>query len=229
MKLAIGILAFLNLALGAWIYTHGAERVHAPRPVHPELLRIVGTPTAAPPRPPIRPAPAPPAPQPPASPAPVPATRPLKKAVFERATLAARGVCVRLGPLASPAAALRLLQRLKLPGRWVEGPGSPAYRLYLPIGRPWPPAARLAAAGVRGAYVTHGPSGGEVLSLGVFVERSAARRERLILRAHGIDPSLAAFGAPGPFYAEIRSAIPRVAFGKRLGAVGPHRCPAPQG
>lgn len=247
MKILATLLLFANLALGLWNYTHGPARPATPRPIHPERLQVVSAATlkAAPALPPVKPTPetpgadvnpgaanmkpkasgAPPVSKPRSAPA--ASAQSFKKTAFT-APVTARphrhAQCWDLGPVGRHAAAAALLGRLHLPGRVVRHPGPPAYRLYLPAGTPWPATAALHKLGIKGAYVTHGPSGGAVLSLGVFLREAAARRELRALRAHHVAARIGPFGAPARYYAEVHLSSPSGAFWKRLGAVGHAPC-----
>lgn len=234
MRILAALLLFANLALGLWNYTHRPVPPTVPRPVHPERLQVVsaGSSQAMPAPPLIKPVPeappvkvvpkaatAPPAPQ-------KPAPAPFKKTAFTAAVAAAPGSsgrCWNLGPMGQQAAAA-LLKRLHRPGRIVQHPGPPAYRLYLPAGAPWPAAAALHKLGIVGAYVTHGPSGGAVLSLGVFLRKTAALRERQALHAHHVEARLGPFGAPARYYVEMNLSSVSPAFWRRLGSVGHAPC-----
>ena len=154
-------------------------------------------------------------------------SRPFKKTAFMApvtVTPKRQARCWALGPLGQQAAATTLLGRLHLSGRIVRHPGPPAYRLYLPAGTRWPAATVLHRLGIKGAYVTHGPSGGAVLSLGVFLRQGAAARELQALRAHHLAARLGPFGAPARYYAEVHLSSPSRSFWKRLGAVGHAPC-----
>ncbi len=229
MRALAALLLFANLALGLWNYTHRPAAPTTPRPVHPERLQVVSAGA-------LKGAPAPrlakPAPEASAAkgapPAPLskPAPAPLKKTTFTAPVAAAsgaRGQCWDLGPIGQQAAAT-LLARLHRPGRVVRHPGPPAYRLYLPAGTPWPAAAALHKLGIAGAYVTHGPSGGAVLSLGVFLRQTAAQRERQVLRTHHVDARVGPFGAPARYYVEVKLSSVPAGFWKRLGSVGHTPC-----
>ncbi|MHB1514041.1 MAG: hypothetical protein ACYCTF_03125 [Acidiferrobacter sp.] len=232
MRILAALLLFANLALGLWNYTHRPVPPAVPRPVHPERLQVVSaeslqaTPAPrlikpVPEAPSAKVAPAPPAPQ-------KPAPAPFKKTAFTAAVAAApgsRGQCWNLGPMGRQAAAA-LLKRLHRPGRIVRHPGPPAYRLYLPAGAPWPSAATLHKLGIVGAYVTHGPSGGAVLSLGVFLRKTAALRERQVLYAHHVDAHLGPFGAPARYDVEMNLSSVSPAFWRQLGSVGHTPCGA---
>ncbi len=247
MKALAALLLFANLALGLWNYTHGPARPAIPRPIHPERLQVVSAATlkAAPAQPPANPAAQAPGAEanpgaangggkaartPPVSkPEPAAATpaRPFKKTAFTApvtVTTTRPAQCWDLGPLRQHAAAAALLGRLHLPGRIVRRPGPPAYRLYLPAGTPWPARPVLHELGIRGAYVTHAPSGGAVLSLGVFLRETAAARELRALRAHHVAARLGPFGAPARYYAEVHLASASAGFWKRLGPVGHAPC-----
>lgn len=233
MKIVVGLLLFANLALGLWNYTHGAVPHPLPRPIHPGRLRVVSRPAAAatagtpkvapvPPSAPLRAVPAPPGASRPR------AASPLKKAAFTTpgrtipATPARQ--CWELGPVRRRASAAALLRRSGVRGRVVSHPGPPAYRVYVPAGPPWPSAGALRGLGVAGAYVTHGPAGGEVLSLGVFLQKKAALQELQVLQAHRVAARMGPFGAPPRYYAEIR--LPAASRGpfKKLTGIGYRRC-----
>lgn len=210
MKMMAGLLLFANLALALWNYTHEAMFHPLPHPIHPGRLQVVSAPAAsatgaASKPPPVRPPTAPPA----AMPAPSEAGRsvvasPLKKTAFTTSRRAApAGECWDLGPVGRRTSAIALLRRLGVRGRVVSHPGPPAYRVYLPAGPSWPSAHALRRLGVAGAYVTRGPVGGEVLSLGVFLQKKAAMRELRMLHAHRIAVRVGPFGAPPHYYAEI--------------------------
>lgn len=250
MKFLVGFLLFLNLALGLWNYTHGPAPVHIPRPIHPERLGVVvaSLPEASPARP-LAPMPAMPIPSlglpanPPVPPktaappqaapkgGPPAAAHPLKKIAFTKAQAArspAVSQCWDLGPVAQPAAAAAFLRRAGLRGRVVSRMGPPAYRIYLPAGAAWPDAARLRRLGVSGAYVTHGPAGGEVLSLGVFLSKGAAARELRTLRAHRLAALIGPFAVAARYYAEIRGPSGPQALWKRLAGIGHRPCAGPR-
>ncbi len=223
MKGLVGVLLFANLALGLWNYTHEVVARPLPRPIHPRRLGIVRAPAAqaaapapkaAPTRPPraqlgVMPAPLEAAP-------PVVAS-PLKKTAFATrahvAPAAQARQCWDLGPVGHRALAVALARRTGGGGRVVSRPGPPAYRVYLPAGPSWPSAVALRGLGVAGAYVTHGPAGGEVLSLGVFLQKKAAMRELRMLQAHHVAARMGPFGAPPHYYVEIHL---RVAASRRL-------------
>ena len=235
MKALVGVLLFANLALGLWNYTHQVVGRPRPRAIHPGRLRVVRAPAAS------TAAPAPTA-APPRSPrahlgavsapleaSPPVAESPLKKTAFatpaHSAPKAHARQCWDLGPVDHRALAVALLRRTGVRGRVVSHPGPPAYRVYVPAGPAWPSADALQGLGVAGAYVTHGPAGGEVLSLGVFLQKKAALRELRILHAHRIAARMGPFGAPPHYYAEIhlRVAASRKLF-KTLTGVRHRRC-----
>ncbi len=243
MKIVAMLLLFANLALGLWNYTHRPVPPTIPRPVHPARLQVVpaGTLKAAPAPPSGKPVPQLPLPKaakagpqaaadslaqktlapPPASPT------AFKKTVFTAhapMTAGRRGQCWKLGPMGQRATAAALLARLHRPGRVLRRPGPPAYRLYLPAGTAWPVASALHKLGVVGAYVTHGPSGGAVLSLGVFLSKTAAVHEWRTLHAHHVPARIGPFGAPARYYAEVHLSSPSSVFWKRLGSVGHASC-----
>ena len=235
MKIVVGLLLFANLALGLWNYTHGAVPHPLPRPIHPGRLRVVSRPAAAatagtpkvapvPPSAPLRAVPAPPGASRPR------AASPLKKAAFTTpgrtipATPARQ--CWELGPVRRRASAAALLRRSGVRGRVVSHPGPPAYRVYVPAGPPWPSAGALRRLGVAGAYVTHGPAGGEVLSLGVFLQKKAAMRELRMLHTHHIAARMGPFGAPSHYYVEIHLRAASRGLFKTLTGVRHRRCAA---
>jgi hypothetical protein len=241
MKILVGLLLFANLAAGFWNYTHALARHPLPRPIHPERLQVVsgsagpmaGTalkaapvPVPAPSRPPVaRPKALPP---PPASRQPPQVVSPLKKTAYTPTSHVAPAArtrqCWELGPVKRRKSAMALLHRTGVAGRVVSRLGRPAYRVYLPAGPAWPPAGALRRLGVVGAYVTHGPAGGEVLSLGVFLRKRAALLQLRALRAHHVAALMGPFGAPQRYYAQIRlSAAPRSLLNKLKG-VGHRRC-----
>jgi len=111
--------------------------------------------------------------------------------------------CWELGPLSDRPQALALLHRLHLKGIVFKRIGPAAYRVFLSVGPAWPTRKTLRRLGVKGAYTTHGPAGGEVLSLGVFLQKKAALREVGLLRKGGIHPRMAAFGAPDHYFARV--------------------------
>ncbi len=228
MKIVVGLLLFANLALGLWNYTHGAVPHPLPRPIHPARLRLVPAPaiSAAPVRPPGAPLGAMPAPSKAGPPGVASA---LKKTAFttprhNTAPTTHARPCWDLGPVRRRASAVALLRRSGVRGRVVSHPGPPAYRVYLPAGPSWPSADALRRLGVAGAYVTHGPAGGEVLSLGVFLQKKAALQELQVLQAHRVAARMGPFGAPPRYYAEIR--LPAASHGlfKKLTGVGHRRC-----
>ena len=234
MKTLVGVLLFANLALGLWNYTHQVVGRPLPHPIHPGRLRVVRAPAAS------AAAPAPKAalsrtPSAPLGAMPAPleagppvAASPLKKTAFatqaRTAPAAHSRQCWDLGPVGHRASAVALLRRTGVRGRVVSRPGPPAYRVYVPAGPPWPSAAVLQGLGVAGAYVTHGPAGGEVLSLGVFLQKKAAMRELRILHAHRIAARMGPFGAPPRYYVEIHLPIASRGLLKKLTGVGHRRC-----
>ncbi|MHB8255291.1 MAG: hypothetical protein ACYDEV_16780 [Acidiferrobacter sp.] len=243
MKALVLILLFLNVAFGLWEYERPVA-AGVPRPVHAERLRLVPrtavtTPPALKPPDPLvlapQALPAPPSSTPPpkapavatpgpARPAPAVATplKPVADLVSRAAAL--RAGCWQLGPFPGRAQALYLLHRLRLLGHVFSRVGAPAYRVFLPVAVPWPSAQILMHLGVRGAYVTHGPAGGEVLSLGVFVNRAAAITEFNHLRKGHLAVRMAPFGAPTHYYAKIHLARIPAGLWQRLGSVGHHVC-----
>ncbi len=196
MRFALLILAFANIGLGLWEVLHPETPVAPVR--HSARVRVVA------PRPKARPVP----------------KRPRPGAKAAPASL--RRVCWEIGPLATRRGAQDLLRRLRVKGR-VRVRARPAYRVFLPTGVRWPPAATLARFGVHGAYVTHGVRGGEVLSLGVFRVAHAARDEWRRLRAGGIPARISPFGAPS-YYDRVWLTSPSRAVWRSLGGVGHHLC-----
>ena len=77
--------------------------------------------------------------------------------------------------------------------------------------------------------MTHGPRGGEVLSLGVFLNHAAAIAELRRLRKDHLAVQIAPFGAPIRYYAEIHLAGSPTGLWQRLGSVGHHVCSAVHG
>lgn len=116
------------------------------------------------------------------------------------------------------------MRRLHVTGRVLTRLGPPAYRVFLPVGRPWPSAAALARVGVRGAYVAHGPTGSEVLSLGVFLKRQAALVEARYLQSRHLPVLIAPFGAPTHYYDRVRFTKVSAALWRKLGSVGHAVC-----
>ena len=236
MKALVGVLLFANLALGLWNYTHQVVARPLPHPIHPGRLRVVRAPAAstAAPAPKAAPSQTPSAPlgamPAPLEAAPPVAASPLKKTAFATQARSAPAAhsrqCWDLGPVGHRAAAVALLRRTGVRGRVVSRPGPPAYRVYVPAGPPWPSAAVLQGLGVAGAYVTHGPAGGEVLSLGVFLQKKAAMRELRMLHTHHIAARMGPFGAPSHYYIEIHLRAASRGLFKTLTGVRHRRCAA---
>lgn len=228
MKWWVGALLLANIGLALWDYGWAPPSAVAPRALHAARLRQV-VPGPRPPAP--APAPAITAPAP-AAHHPVKAKRPAKPLPGRPQPLvprkptpaAAQTACWRLGPVLQRARAVDLLRRLHISGRVFSLLGPPAYRVFLPVGVPWPSAAVLARAGVRGAYVTHGPTGAEVLSLGVFLKRAAAVAEARHLQSRHLPVLLAPFGAPTHYYDKVRLRDASAAFWRKLGPIGHTVC-----
>lgn len=238
MKWWVAVLLLGNIGLALWDYGWARPPVAAPSPLHAGRMRRVEpgvharTPSPAPvaPAPPVV-APAPRAAavhRPPKAQRPLksPGARPRPQGASKTASAAAQTTCWRLGPVLRRAEALGLLRRLHLSGRVFSRLGPPAYRVFLPVGAPWPSAAVLASDGVRGAYVTHGPTGAEVLSLGVFLKRAAALAEVRYLQSRRLAVLVAPFGAPTHYYDKVRLARVSVGFWRQLGLIR-HRVCAP--
>ena len=234
MKALVGVLLFANLALGLWNYTHQVVGRPLPRPIHPRRLQVVRAPAAstAAPAPKAAPSQTPRAPlgamAAPLEAGPSVVASPLKKTAFAThahiAPAAHSRQCWDLGPVGHRASAVALLRRTGMRGRVVSRPGPPAYRVYLPAGPSWPSSDALRGVGVAGAYVTHGPAGGEVLSLGVFLQKKAAMRELRMLHAHHIAARMGPFGAPPHYYAEIHLQAASRGLLKTLTGVQHRRC-----
>lgn len=231
MKGWVAVLLLANIGLALWDYGWARPPVAAPRPLHVGRMRRVEpglrarTPPPAPPV--VAPAPgAAAAPRPPKVQRPLtsPGARPRPPGASKTASAAAQTTCWRLGPVLQRAEALGLLRRLHLSGRVSRLLGPPAYRVFLPVGAPWPSAAVLAKAGVRGAYVTHGPTGAEVLSLGVFLRRAAARAWARSLQSRHLPVRLAPFGAPTHYYDKVRLVHVPAGFWGKLGPIGHSVC-----
>ncbi len=246
MKWLVAVLLLANIGLALWVYGREPSLPAAPHPLHAKLLRRVS--------PGKRPLTQAPAPIPiPAAPAPVPdagakhpakAGRPGKPLHAPQAGLppkplqrrprpqvlppavsaGAKTACWQLGPVLGRARAVRLLRRLHVPGRVVSRLGPPAYRVFLPVGAPWPSAAVLVRAGVRGAYVAHGPTGAEVLSLGVFLKHAAALAEARHLQSRHLAVLIAPFGAPTHYYDRVRLTRVSAALWRKLGPIGHTVC-----
>ena len=250
MKALILLLLLLNIGFGLWEYSHTQAPIGAPPPLHANRLRLaVGNATATP-LIPVAPAvkatnlkpttlkalpalaqtlkaaahqvsegrlPAMKAP----APIKVPLQTPLKSV---RRPVQPVSTCWQLGPVAKRDQAVQLMRRLHLTGRVLTVAGPPAYRVFLAATGPWPSAQVLAHLGVRGAYVTHGPTGGEVLSLGVFLEHDAAMRELRHLRKGHLAARIAPFGAPTHYYDKVHLTEVPAGFWHSLGSVGHHVC-----
>ncbi len=238
MKWWVAVLLLANIGLALWGYGWAPQPVAAPRPLHARRLQWV-VPGAQPLALPLAPAPAatglaaaPVAPVAPVAQRPPKARRPAPSArgrssppvVPKAAPAAAQTACWRLGPVLQRAQAVSLLRRLHLSGQVFSRLGPPAYRVFLPVGAPWPSAAVLVSDGVRGAYVTHGPTGAEVLSLGVFLKRAAALAEVRLLQSRHLAVRLAPFGAPTHYYDTVRLARVSVGFWRKLGPIGHAVC-----
>ncbi|WP_298134584.1 hypothetical protein [Acidiferrobacter sp.] len=241
MKILVGLLLFANLALGLWNYIYGPMRAHEPRLIHPQRLQVVPAQLAAAagPAPKAPTALSPPAPVSPVSPqahqapaiatptqpiaSPVKTVRPTRPVSIRPPVPLPARQCWDLGPVKRRAAATALLRHIGLYGRVVSHPGAPAYRVYLPVGTPWPSVAMLHRLGVVGAYVTHGPAGGEVLSLGVFLQKKAALQQLHTFRAHSIAARIGAFGAPIHYYAQTHATL-SAGLLKKLAGVGHRGC-----
>ncbi|MDA8362127.1 MAG: hypothetical protein M0Z44_09130 [Gammaproteobacteria bacterium] len=190
MKIAFLFLLLANAALGVWGYLHVSAGVIAPAPYHPGRLVRWQPPAAAvrPPAPAAAPATHPPAPAAKKPAQPKPAAAPVH--------------CWRFGPFATRARAVAFLGHQ--PGAvHVQAGHVTAYRVFLPVSMTWPDAVQLRADGVQGAYVTRGPRGGRVLSLGVFNNRAATRRYRGDLLRHGLRARQAALVSPAQYYADL--------------------------
>lgn len=234
MKALAGVLLLLNVGLGLWIAGHRTSEDQAPPPWHAQRLQAVpdrNLPSARKPlfshalaaRPPGRSVGR-------ALSGSSPPRTSLKRTSFAE-DVSARpsrelklGSCWELGPLATPRRGRTLLHRLHLKGRVVARMGPPAYRVFLPLGTPWPDAFALKRLGVQGAYTTHGPTGGEVLSLGVFLKKGAALREVRALRARQLLVHVAPFGAPSYYYDKVRLRTVSAAFWRRIGGVRHRPC-----
>lgn len=235
MKWWVAVLLLGNIGLALWDYGWARPPVAAPSPLHARRLQRV-PPGAQPLALPKVPVPAPTgtavAPAAPSAQRPPKAKGPAKSARGrsrpsvppKRAPAAAQTACWRLGPVLQRAQAVSLLRRLHLSGQVFSRLGPPAYRVFLPVGAPWPSVAVLASDGVRGAYVTHGPTGAEVLSLGVFLQRAAALAEVRLLQSRHLAVRLAPFGAPTHYYDTVRLARVSVGFWRKLGPIGHAVC-----
>lgn len=260
MKAAIWVLLLVNIALGLWVYGHSSGSLVAPVPIHPHRMRLAsnGVPrppaAAAPsariagPKPPVPPqgsalgglarkgpkTPLPRSPAPKARPTSImtEASQGFMQPVVDtmRVTNATAARCWRVGPFVSRSQATALLVRDHLAGRLATELGPPVYRVFLPSSTPWPKSGALRRIGIRGAYVTHGPAGGEVLSLGVFVERKAALHEAAAIRRasflgrarHAVH--IAAFGAPTQYYEDVSLVGDHAALWRRLGPIKHRLC-----
>ncbi|MHB1567233.1 MAG: hypothetical protein ACYCXG_11070 [Acidiferrobacter sp.] len=218
MKILMVALLLANIAVGLWGYLDAPPTRSAPPVRHrAQLRRVTPGPAALAPSPPQRamsPASASP---PPAAPA----------ATALRAVLVTTPpvACWRLGPLASRPRAQRLFQSLRLTGRVVAAAAVVhAWRVYLGASTPRPSVATLAHLGIDGAYVARGPTGGQVLSLGVFTHIDAARRWQRQLAADHLVTRRAPLAAPRLYYDEVVMRRPPPAFWRRLGLVGHRRC-----
>lgn len=215
MKILMVALLLANVAVGLWGYLDAPPA----RPVPPvrhraQLRRVTPGPAASAPSPAQR---AVPSALPPAA-----ATTAALRAVL--VTTPSTG-CWRLGPLASRPRAQDLLRSLRLTGRVVAAAAVVrAWRVYLSARTPWPSVAALAHLGIDGAYVVRGPTGGQVLSLGVFTNIGAARRWQRQLAADHLVTHRAPLTTPRPYYDEVVMHRPLPAFWRRLGLVGHRRC-----
>ncbi|MDA8389773.1 MAG: hypothetical protein M0Z76_03400, partial [Gammaproteobacteria bacterium] len=140
-----------------------------------------------------------------------------------RVVVAAPDHCWRFGPFATRARAVALLKHRH--GAIAVQPGRvTAYRVFLPVSMAWPDAARLRADGVQGAYVTRGPRGGRVLSLGVFNNLASTRRYRGSLLRHGLRAQQAALVTATHYYADL---LARSSLSGALAALPHTACAAP--
>jgi len=226
MKALVLLLLFLNIGLGLWVYGYSQPPTGVPLPLHADRLHLVSG-VAPVSLPPTQAAPSKTAAPnalavPPAVPVPKAPPRPVVDVANRKPS--SQAGCWRLGPVPRRDEALRLLHQLHLTGHVLSRAGAPAYRIFLPAAIHWPSAQILTHLGVRGAYVTHGPAGGEVLSLGVFVSHAAATAELRHLRKGHLVAQIAPFGAPTHYYDEVRLARVPAGLWRRLGSVGHHLC-----
>lgn len=253
MKWLLAVLLLTNMGLALWDYDRGPPLALTPHPVHPQLMQRV---LAGAQSPPLTPHPSVIVPtgsasrrvsgagakrrvqgkepgKPPHAPKASRSRKPLHRRTLSQLPpvmrhAATKTDCWQLGPVLGRARAVHLLHRLHVTGRVLSRLGPPAYRVFLPVGIPWPSAAVLAKAGVRGAYVAHGPTGAEVLSLGVFLKRPAAQALVRTLQSQHLPALIAPFGAPTHYYDQVR--LPRVsaALWHTLGPIGHTVCAPPR-
>ncbi len=198
MKITFLFMLLANVALGIWGYMRAAEPPAAPPPYRPARLVHWAPPASPKPAPPVAPQ-APAVPQAPAAPK-------SSHAAPETSSLQPMH-CWRFGPFRSHAQAAAFL--LHRHGAVEVRPGRvAAYRVFLSAAVSWPDRVHLEADGVRGAYVTRGPRGGRILSLGVFNNEAATRRYRSALLHDGLHTLQAALVTPSHYYVHLFTVTP---------------------